>query len=75
MKITIELTEAEVKGIKNYLKAVDDIKRPTKADITREIDSYVQAIHAPNCAISDYIKQAEAEIQSRHKPTTSPTQD
>lgn len=56
MKITIELTEAEVKGIKAYLKEVDDIKA-TKEDVKQFINSMVQNIHAPQEAVSHYINQ------------------
>jgi hypothetical protein len=58
MKITIELTEAEVKGIKAYLKDVDSIKA-TKNDISQFINGVVQSIHAPQESVSDYIKQFE----------------
>lgn len=56
MKITIELTDAEVKGIKAYLKEVDGIDKPNKQDVTMFINSIVQAIHAPQESVSDYIK-------------------
>jgi len=59
MKITIELNESEVKGIKAYLKEVDDNPNPTKKDIQLFIGSCVQIIHAPQEAVSDYIKQFE----------------
>lgn len=36
MKITIKLGEAEVKGLKEYLKEVADISSPTKKDIQDE---------------------------------------
>ena len=41
MKVTIELTDAQVKGIKEYLKDVADIPSPKKADIKSEVDSIV----------------------------------
>lgn len=59
MKITIELTDAEVRGIKEYLKEVGDNPRPTKQDITVFIDGIVQSIHNRSEAVSDYIKQFE----------------
>lgn len=59
MKITITLTEAEVKGIKAYLKEVGDTKKPNKEDIKQFIDGIVQAIHAPQESVSHYIKQFE----------------
>lgn len=58
MKIMIELSDVEVKGIKNYLKEVDGISRPSKMDVKLFIDSIVQSIHAPQEAVSDYIKAA-----------------
>ena len=58
MKITIKLTEAEVKGIKAYLKEVDG-EKAGKAEIKQFIDGIVQAIHAPQEAVSHYIKQFE----------------
>lgn len=57
MKITINLTEAEVKGIKAYLKDVGGITRPTKKDIQTFIDGIIQCIHSPREAVSDYIKK------------------
>lgn len=58
MKITIELTPAQVKGIKEYLREVSDIETPKKEDIQREvagiIDGYLQA---PQNALSDYINK------------------
>ena len=59
MKITIELTEAEVKGIKAYPKEVDGTEKPTKEDVKIFIDGIVQAIHAPQESVSNYIKQFE----------------
>ena len=59
MKITIELTEAEVKGIKAYLKEVDGTEKPTKEDVKIFIDGIVQTIHAPQESVSNYIKQFE----------------
>lgn len=59
MKITIELTEAEVKGIKAYLKEVDGTEKPTKEDVKIFIDGIVQIIHAPQESVSNYIKQFE----------------
>lgn len=57
MKVTIELSEAEVKGIKAYLKEVDDIDRPNKQDVQRFIRSFVDIINAPQEAVSDYIRR------------------
>ena len=58
MKITITLSEAEVKGLKDYLRDVGGIDRPKKSDITIEIMSFVSgAINAPQEAVSDYIRK------------------
>lgn len=58
MKITIELSQAEVLGIKAYLKEVDDVKA-TKVEIKQFVESLVQVMHAPQEAVSDYINQFE----------------
>lgn len=57
MKITIELTDAEVKGIKAYLKATDAAEKPNKSDVTIFIKGYINTIHAPAEAVSDYINK------------------
>ena len=58
MKITIELTEVQVKGIKDYLRDVADVENPKKEDIQMEIrgiiDGYLQA---PQSALTDYINK------------------
>lgn len=59
MKITIELTEAEVKGIKAYLKEVDGVEKVGKPQVKQFVESLVQAMHAPQEAVSDYINQFE----------------
>jgi hypothetical protein len=61
MKITVELTDAQVKGIKEYLKEVSGLLRPTKDDISEEINGIVQTyLQSPQSALTDYIKQSEA---------------
>lgn len=62
MKITIDLTEAEVSGIKKYLKEVDDIKKPSKTDIKNEVVGTLKTYFHSNNALSDYIKQAEENV-------------
>lgn len=57
MKFTIELTKAEVSGIKDYLKEVDGIEKPTKKDILVEIKSYLGVMHSPREAVSNYISK------------------
>ena len=62
MKITIELNEAEVKGLKAYLKEVGDIEKPSKADIEQEIQGIVSGtLHAPQEAVNDYISKYEKQ--------------
>jgi hypothetical protein len=57
MKITIELTENEVKGIKQYLKDVCDIPNPKKEDIRNEIAGIVNGVlQSTKESIADYIK-------------------
>ena len=59
MKITIEINDYEVKGIKNYLKEVDGNDKPTKDDIKREIDGIVKGyFQAQNSSLTDYINAA-----------------
>lgn len=58
MKVAIELTEAQVKGIKDYLREVADIENPKKEDVQMEvkgiIDSYLQSQHS---SLTDYINK------------------
>lgn len=62
MKITIELSDAQVRGMREYLKEVGDIEKPNREDIKREVDGIVQGyLSAPQSALTDYIKQAEQE--------------
>jgi len=56
MKITVELTDAEVKGLKDYLSEVDGIKAGKK-EITEHLQSLVNNINAPQEASSDYIRK------------------
>lgn len=58
MKITIEITEAEANGIKDYLREVGDIEQPTKEDIKREIDGIVKGyFQAQQSSLTDYINK------------------
>lgn len=62
MKITIELTDAQVKGIKHYLKEVGDIQKPAKADIKQHIDNIVHGnLQAPQESVSHYIAKYEKQ--------------
>lgn len=65
MKLTITLTEAEVKGIKTYLKEVNYIDKPSKQDVKIFIDGVIQSIHSPSEAVSDYIQQFEKNIKTQ----------
>lgn len=58
MKVTIELSEAEVKALKAYLKEVSPDIEPkiTKADIEQEIRGAV-AGHLQAGALGDYYQQ------------------
>jgi len=55
MKITIELSEAEVKGLKDYLREVCDIK-PTKENIIIECGSLLSATLSSG-SVGDYIQK------------------
>jgi hypothetical protein len=56
MKVTIELSEAEAKGLKEYLKDLDGI-RASKSDIQQHIQGIVNAVlNAPQEAVSNYIE-------------------
>jgi hypothetical protein len=58
MKITIELSEAEVKGLKAYLKEQQDSK-VTKKDIQIHCQNIVTGtINAPQEASSVFIQEA-----------------
>lgn len=58
MKITIDLTEAEVKGIKDYLREVADIPKPGKKDIQSEMQHTISGyLQAPQSALTDYINK------------------
>ncbi len=68
MKITIELSEAEVKGLKQYLNEVGDIERPTKTDIQNEIQGIVSGnLHAPKVAVADYINEFEKQMTKHNE--------
>lgn len=58
MKITITLTEAEVKGIKAYIKETEGKDNPNKQDVQQQIQGEVSALlQAPHSSLADYIKQ------------------
>lgn len=66
MNITIKLSKAEETGIKNYLREVDGIEKPSKQDVQVFIEGIVQSIHAPQEAVSDYIKAAETNAEMKY---------
>jgi hypothetical protein len=58
MKITIELSDIQVKAMKAYLKEVGDNPRPNKNDITVECRGAIEALFdAPQSAVNDYYIQ------------------
>lgn len=58
MTIKIELTEAEVKGLKDYLREVGDIENPTKEDIQIEIQGILSGyFQAQQSSLSEYINK------------------
>lgn len=58
MKLTIKLTEAQVKGIKEYLREVSDIEKPSKKDIQAEVEGMLSA-ELQSGAVYDYISKYE----------------
>ena len=59
MKLTIELTDAEVKGIKAYVKEVDG-EKADKAYILNYISSMISGVlHAPQESVSGFIEKFE----------------
>lgn len=61
MKITIELTESETKGIKAYLKDTEG-EKVGRSEILQYIQGIVSGtINAPQEAVSDYINQYNNE--------------
>lgn len=58
MKIIIELTEAEVKGLKDYIRESEDITAPKKEDIQREIQGIVSGyLQSKNSSLTDCIQK------------------
>jgi hypothetical protein len=58
MKISINLSEAETKGIKAYLQEVDSNSKPTKEDIRACVEGELQALfQSQHSALADYINQ------------------
>lgn len=64
MKITIEITEAQVKGLKDYLREVSDIESPKKEDIRIEVQGIVSGyFQAQHSSLTDYIQKYESCTQ------------
>ena len=60
MKITIDLTFSEVKGIKKYLQDVYEIEKPSKKDVQGFVASIATgSLHNPSESVSDYIEEFE----------------
>lgn len=60
MKVTINLSDAQVKGIKAYLKEVADIPSPKKEDVRTEIENMVHGyLQSPQSSLTDYISRYE----------------
>lgn len=57
MKIQIEITPEQEKGIKEYLKDVAEVENPKKVDIQNEIQQMVDSqLSESNSSIALYIK-------------------
>ena len=54
MKIVIELTKEEVKGIREYLKQVDGIEKPTAKDVKNAFD-WKGFLYSQRESVSNYI--------------------
>lgn len=60
MTVTIQLTEAQVKGLKDYLREVADIENPKREDIQCEVRSIVTGyFQAQQSSLTDYINKYE----------------
>ena len=62
MKITINLSDAEVRGIKRYLKAVEANPNPKREDIAMEIEGIVHG-NLQFGAVGDYVNEEEEIVQ------------
>ena len=58
MKITINLTESEVKGLKEYIKETDCLDKVTKQDIKSEMQNIISC-NLQAGAVRDYISKYE----------------
>lgn len=58
MKIIIELSEAEVNGLKDYIRESEGIDNPKKEDIQREVTGIFNGyFQAQNSALTDCINK------------------
>jgi hypothetical protein len=62
MKISIELTDAQVKGIKAYIQETNGVGKVTKEDIKQEVSGVLFAALYSG-ALGDYILDAESGEQ------------
>lgn len=63
MKIIIQLSDAEVKGIKRYLRAGDEPEN--KQGITDYIANIVSGnLHNPIEAVSDFVNEEEEKLKT-----------
>lgn len=62
MKITIEINDAEVKGLKDYLREVGNIENPKKEDIQSEVQGIVSGyFQAQQSSLTEYINKYTCE--------------
>ena len=60
MKITIDLTWSEAKGIDDFLHDIYLIKNPSKKDVQEYIATLISlSLHDDNTLVSNYIKRLE----------------
>jgi hypothetical protein len=58
MKVTIELSEEQVAGIRSYLQEVDGNESPTKQDVKDFINGEIYVLlNEPGSAVADYVSQ------------------
>lgn len=59
MKITIDLSDAEIEGIRAYIQETDG-ENPDRRRIIEEVQGIVSGyLHSPQNAIADYVNQFE----------------
>lgn len=66
MLVKYNLTKAQVKGIKNYLKEVAGIERPTQKDIQAEITGILDTTFQSQVeSMADYIRIEEQKEKNK----------